>query len=176
MAEVWRSTFIFPECYEVSNLGRVRRKACYDALGRFTPQRVISQNWQGNYFTAHLYNGTRRSVLVHRLVAMSFLPNPDGLPEVNHKSGDRTDNRKRNLEWSDRLTNVRHAIRTGLVNQDACKKRVVGISVLDGSKVEFESQKAAEIALSGTGKQSAAVHHCLIGKKASAYGYRWSRA
>lgn len=43
-------------------------------------------------------------------------------------------------------------------------------------KLRFTSQSAAEKALSGTGKNSSAIHHCFIGKKQSAYGFRWERA
>lgn len=54
----------------------------------------------------------------HRLVAETYLENPNNLPEVNHINYDRSDNRLENLEWCDRLTNVRHSnvlhrLRTG---------------------------------------------------------------
>lgn len=55
-----------------------------------------------------------RRFLVHRLVAMAFIPNPNGYPEVNHKNGVRHDARSENLEWVTPSQNVRHAFATGL--------------------------------------------------------------
>jgi hypothetical protein len=54
---------------------------------------------------------------VHRLVAMAFLPNPNNYAEVNHIDGVKTNNNVCNLEWTDRLGNMRHAYRTGLSPQ-----------------------------------------------------------
>lgn len=51
---------------------------------------------------------------LHRLVAITFIPNPDQLETVNHKDGDKSNNRVDNLEWMTRLDNVRHAWATGL--------------------------------------------------------------
>lgn len=51
---------------------------------------------------------------VHRLVAEKYLPNPNNLPEVNHKDGDITNNDVSNLEWCSRQDNVNHAVATGL--------------------------------------------------------------
>jgi hypothetical protein len=54
------------------------------------------------------------SVLVHRLVAMAYIPNPLGLPEINHLDGNKKNNTVANLEWTTGKNNVRHAWATGL--------------------------------------------------------------
>lgn len=67
------------------------------------------------------YGASRR---VHRLVAEAFVPNPDGLPEVNHIDGDKTNNAAANLEWVSHATNIRHAYSTRLtVNPHGEKSR-----------------------------------------------------
>jgi hypothetical protein len=50
-----------------------------------------------------------RKTTVHRLVATTFIPNPDGLKQINHRSGDKTDNSVANLEWCTAAQNVRHS-------------------------------------------------------------------
>lgn len=55
-----------------------------------------------------------KKFLIHRLIAQSFVPNPNNLPEVNHKNGNRRDNRPENLEWCTSKQNKRHAWNKGL--------------------------------------------------------------
>lgn len=69
--------------------------------------------------TAHLRvylhtNGKTSGLLIHRAVALSYIPNPQGLPHINHKDGDPTNNRVENLEWCDAAANARHAVANGL--------------------------------------------------------------
>lgn len=60
-------------------------------------------------------NGKRTNKHLHRLVAEAFIPNPDKLPQVNHKNGIKTDNSPENLEWCTNRDNALHAYQHGLM-------------------------------------------------------------
>jgi hypothetical protein len=60
--------------------------------------------------------GTDKTITVHRLVGLSFLPNPDQLRDINHINGDKADNHVSNLEWMSHKDNVRHGIDNGFRN------------------------------------------------------------
>lgn len=75
-----------------------------------TPKR----NWDG-YLRVQLWScGNCEFVSIHRLMAESFIPNPDGKPFVNHINGIKSDNRVENLEWCTQKENINHAWETGL--------------------------------------------------------------
>ena len=57
---------------------------------------------------------SKKLVFVHRLVAEKYIPNPNNLPQVNHKDGNKLNNNVENLEWVDNLENRAHAVKTGL--------------------------------------------------------------
>lgn len=78
--------------YEVSNLGRVRNKK----LDLVKAQRKTKTG----YLIVDLKeNGIKRTRYVHRLVAQAFIPNPDELPQINHKDENKQNNCVENLEW-----------------------------------------------------------------------------
>ena len=94
--------------YMVSNFGRV---LSFKRSVEIRP--FVSRN---GYLTVTLREGQKRcNELVHRLVARAFVPNEDGLPEVNHIDGDKTNNRADNLEWCTRKQNMEHAAANGLL-------------------------------------------------------------
>lgn len=101
MIEDWRAIPGYEGLYEVSNQGRVRSLDRYDNIGRMRKKRYIKLLLSSSgYFSVGLSkNGNVTVYLVHRLVVQVFIPNPDGLPQVNHKDEDKTNNSVDNLEW-----------------------------------------------------------------------------
>lgn len=89
------------EGYFVSDQGRIRHK-----------NRVLSGSLHNDGYIFATIHGKQSPV--HRLIAMAFIPNPDNLPEVNHKDGNKQNNFVSNLEWVTRSDNQIHAIRNGL--------------------------------------------------------------
>ena len=93
--EEWRNIEGYEGKYQVSNLGRVRSfiKTKSGKILSLTPDK-------NGYLACHLYkNGKRKCEKVHRLVAQEFIPNPNNLPQVNHKDEVKTNNNSDNLEW-----------------------------------------------------------------------------
>ena len=79
-----------------------------------TKRKGVHRGCQCKGYLVVRYNS--RSLYIHRLIAETFIPNPENKPEVNHKNGDRADNRVENLEWATHKENIQHAVDTGLQN------------------------------------------------------------
>ena len=76
---------------------------------------------------------SKKLMFIHRLVAEKYIPNPDNLPQVNHKDGNKLNNSVENLEWVSNQQNRNHAVETGLhLSGEACSW-----SKLDWEKVDF---------------------------------------
>ena len=104
MNEDWKDIPGYEGLYAVSNNGRVMNVRS----GRILKEHIT----KFGYKRIGIYkNGVCRMFIVHRLVAQAFLPNPDNLPEVNHKDEDKTNNSVDNLEWCDRSYNNNYGTR-----------------------------------------------------------------
>ena len=107
--EQWKPIERFNGEYMVSNFGRVR------SLKRHK-DRIMPQTIQRRGYLACTFwmNNKAKCVKVHRLVAETFIPNPNNLPEINHIDGDKLNNLASNLEWCTRSQNVKHSFDIGL--------------------------------------------------------------
>lgn len=118
--EIWKDIPGYEGQYQVSNLGRVKgndRWITYkNGKGRKQPGKIISQhNVSKDYKYKKVMlvdtDNNKHYVYVHRCVAAAFIPNPDNLPEVNHKNQIHDDNRLENLEWISSKGNINYADR-----------------------------------------------------------------
>lgn len=104
MEEIWKDIEGYEGLYQVSNLGRVKslerwRKGNTKPVLIKEKIKIPRDNGRG-YFITFLYkNNKQRNEYIHRLVAMAFIPNPDNLPQVNHKDENKANNCVDNLEW-----------------------------------------------------------------------------
>ena len=153
MTEEFRDVPGYEGVYEVSNLGRVKNIETGRILKPF-------KDTNGYLILKLSKDGTRRTVKVHRLVALAFLPNPQNLPQVNHKDENKTNNAVSNLEWCTAGYNVNYSQSKPVLQFD-----------LQGNFIkEWPSTVKVEEEL---GIYQTNISKCCLGKRNSAGGYLW---
>lgn len=127
--EVWRDIDGYDGVYQVSNLGNIKSisRSSFDKRGAIRPikERILKPIFSGfkrQYLVVTLYKDKIGDIyLIHRLVALHFIPNPENKPEVNHIGKDdngvinKLDNREFSLTWSTSKENIQHAWDNGLM-------------------------------------------------------------
>lgn len=101
MEEIWKDVPGYEGIYIVSSFGRIRNLVS----GKFIKS---SQKNDGYCRVCLSKNGCGKCINIHRLVAQVFIPNPDNLPQVNHRDEDKTNNVADNLEWCDAKYNINY--------------------------------------------------------------------
>lgn len=99
--------------------GHPRYEISKEGIIRNSENKKIKSQYIGStgyYMVSFSYNNKSKPARVHRLLAITYLPNPKNLPEINHEDGIKTNNFLSNIKWSNHEDNVKHAFRTGLVN------------------------------------------------------------
>ena len=178
-SEVWKDVVGFEGLYEVSDKGNVRGVARKDPLGRNRKGRMLKPGYtsRGYLQVALSKNGKSKTRTVHRLVAEAFIPNPDGLPQVNHRDEDKDNNTVENLEWCDSKYNINYGTRNERHRQ-ARSKKVKATNVKTGEVLTFNSAKEAKKkGYPGVAAACRGVYNTINGKPGgdgrTYRGYRW---
>lgn len=151
--------------------------------------RVFSLNYWGSgekkelkpslchgYYSIVLYrDGESKTYQIHRLVALTFIPNPDNLPAVNHKDEVKTNNMVGNLEWCSIKYNNTYGTRNERIAETQLNRKDRSKPVKQFTKdgvfiKEYPSTKEVE---RQTGYINAHISSCCTGRYKQAYGYIW---
>lgn len=153
--EKWVDIEGYEGLYQVSNTGKIK------SIGRMRSNHS-KQQWveekikkprkdpQGYHMTDLYKENKGKTVRVHRLVALAFIPNPENKPTVNHIDGDRDNNAVENLEWATFAEQNTHFYEKGLKSEENIKKAIKAMNKSTSVAVEcltdektFESQSEA---------------------------------
>lgn len=132
MSESWKDISGYEGLYQVSDMGRVKSL-------KFGREKILKPQLLCGckYLAVGLYKGNKCSTkTIHRLVAMSFIDNPEQKPQIDHINGNRTDNRSDNLRWVTRLENVQNPITIDRIRKavTATNKKKIGKPFSDEHK------------------------------------------
>ena len=145
--EVWKSIEGYTGLYEISNRGRVcalqKCKRGKHGSVHTTKTKVLKGyvNKMGYQKVILTKDGERKDFLIHRLVAMAFIPNPFNFPYINHKDENKINNVANNLEWCDTNYNLNYGTRNQRISNS--KYRPVVLIDKDGREMIFTSTKEA---------------------------------
>ena len=142
MEELWKDINKYVGFYQISNLGRVksldRYVSCSDGKTRHIEEKILIQTPDKDGYKRVSLTGEdkrRKPIIVHRVLAQHFIPNPLNKPQVNHEDGVKSNNSLSNLSWCTLSENRQHAYNTGLQNSDSRKGAKCNFSTLDDTKV-----------------------------------------
>lgn len=171
--EQWKTCIyngeVFPN-YEVSTEGRVR-SLNYRKTGEIKILKPSeARKKYGGYLVVTMYkNGKPKTVFIHRIVACTFIPNPNGLKEINHINENKHDNRVENLEWCDRDYNIHHGTR-GKRQGEKQSRKVKATNIKTGEVIVFNSIKQAS---EETGCDMSLIVKVCKGKRKTCGGFHW---
>ena len=123
--------------------------------------------------TVRTVNGTSKKESMHRLLMLTYVPNPYNKLHVNHIDGDKTNNHYGNLEWATPQENAQHAVAMGLKTFDSLYKEVHQYCCITGDYIASYAADAIADKVTGVAKQN--ISKVTLGLRPQAGGYIWTR-
>ena len=167
--EIWKQTFI--DGISVSSLGRVKR----DRDGYIIKPRTNKTN--GYNYVDLRWHKNGKMIKVSRLVALTFIPNPNNKSDVDHINTIRTDDTLNNLRWATRSENMNNEItKLRILSRPFQSRPNRRVPILQYSKDgQFIREWDSATSFSKhIGKDvSGNIIACIKGKQPTAYGYKW---
>lgn len=148
--EIWKDIPNYEGLYQVSNFGRIKSLIKWNiSKKKFEKNQLIRKtriNFKG-YETIKLSkNGFDKNFQIHRLVAQAFIPNPNNLPQINHKDENKLNNNVNNLEWCTNKYNSNYGTRNTKISNTMSKKIII-FDKINNKSMTFNSIKEASIIL-----------------------------
>lgn len=166
MKEEWKDIKGYEGLYMISSYGRIK------SLGndKNRKEKILKPypNDKGYLHTMLSKDGKTKNISIHRLVAETFIPNPDNLPQVNHKDEDKTNCVVSNLEWCSAEYNCNYGTRNQSISKPIVQYTKEGQFV-----AEYHSMLEAE---RQNGVNQGNISRCCRGIYKSAGGYKWKYA
>lgn len=178
MTENWKDIKGFEDYFQVSDLGRIKSKDRYVRVcgggKRLVKSKILAPvKCKNGYLEAQIsLNGKRHIFLLHRLVAMHFIENPNNLPEVNHKNENIEDCRVENLEWCTSKYNANYGTR----NERCAEKQRKVVNQLDQDGSFIKQWVGISNVEKELGIPAECIIRCCKGIYKTSGGYKWEYA
>lgn len=178
--------------YEVSNTGKIKRLAYTEKCRHRSHKEIIMKLIydKDGYLVCGMVgdDGKHYTKKVHRLVAQALIPNPDNLPQVNHKDENKSNNNVENLEWVSNIDNMRWGTCASRISAaikkaheagvyDSRKKKILCVekdiifrSISDAARWLQKNNITANTSINGITPN---IMYACSGAHRSAYGFKW---
>ena len=174
MREIWKQIKGFTGLYSVSNLGNIRHDKTEGktGTGNYAREEHILKQRKNNkgYMLVDLYKENKRSqILVHRIVAIAFLDNPNNYSVVNHKDENPLNNTVENLEWCTQKYNMNYGstpYKIAIANSKPVKQLDKQGNILARFPSAMHAQRETKIS-------NGCINECIKGKRKTAGCYVW---
>lgn len=187
MQEIWKDIQGYEGLYQISNTGKVKSlgRFVYNGSGmRWNAERILKCKDNGHgYLNVCLARDKddHKYAYIHRLVATHFVENPSGLPQVNHKDENKSNNNAENLEWCDMQYNNTYGtkIQRGVANMDyasIAKRRSVPVYQINLDGTIVRRHNGMSDAARKFGFKTSEISSCCKDKKHTHAGFRWMYA